>query len=81
MVLIVQRKGNLPIIDRFTRIASRKDNVLHLASAEGFSALLAKHPADPVGNIALAAAIRTYNGRDSPDKLHLRLVGKRFKSC
>ena len=38
-----------------------KDHVLHLATAQMFDALLAQHPGDRVGNIALAAAVWPYN--------------------
>src|SRR2546423_13907010 len=42
-----------------------KDDILHLAAAQMLHALLAQPPGDRVGNIALAAAIRSDNARYS----------------
>ena len=54
--------------------------VLHLASAEGFCALFAQDPADCVGYIALAAAVRADDGGHSRFELELRFVRKALKT-
>ncbi|MNI22525.1 hypothetical protein D3C73_760820 [compost metagenome] len=76
MILIIQRKRHFPVVHSLPRIAPGKDNILHLAAAQRFGALFAQHPADAVGNIAFAAAVRTHYGCNSAHKFHFRFVGK-----
>ncbi|MNI58929.1 hypothetical protein D3C73_1140640 [compost metagenome] len=80
MILVVKGKRYFAIVHRFTRIAAGKDYVLHLTAAQGFGALFTQHPADAIGNIALTAAVRPDYSRNSTDKFHFRLIGKRFKT-
>src|SRR6266699_2600810 len=42
-----------------------KDDIFHFAAAQMLYALLAQDPGNSVGNIALAAAVRSDNARDS----------------
>ena len=47
------------------RIAAVEDHVFHLVAAQALRALLAHHPGDGVGDVALAAAIRADDRRDA----------------
>ena len=42
-----------------------KNHVRHVRAAQALGALLSKHPADGVGDVRLAAAVRADNGRDA----------------
>src|SRR5262249_57218977 len=43
---------------RLARVAAAEDHILHLVAAQALGALLAHHPGDGVGHVALAAAVR-----------------------
>ena len=58
-----------------------KDDVLHLRAAQVFDLLLAQHPGNGVGDVALAAAVRADDGGDSvPCKDYLGVVGEGFET-
>ncbi len=59
---IVQNERNLGKADRTALGRAAEDHVLHLRAAQRAGALLAKHPADGVGNIRFSAAVRADNG-------------------
>ena len=50
------------------RVAAVEDDVLHLVAAQALGALLAKHPGDGVGDVALAAAVGADNRGDALDR-------------
>ena len=50
---------------RLSVLRALKDDVLHLCAAQMLDSLLAQNPGDGVGNIALAAAIRSDHGGDT----------------
>ncbi|CDN45251.1 hypothetical protein BN871_GX_00030 [Paenibacillus sp. P22] len=77
---VVQRQRDLAVIDRLAGVASGEDDVFHLAAAEALGALLAEHPPDAVGNIALAAAVRPDDGGNAANKLHFGFVRKGFEA-
>ena len=56
-VRIVKVQRYLAIGERLSQLRSVKDNVLHLGPAQGLRALLAQHPANRDGEIALSAAV------------------------
>ena len=59
-----------------------EDDVLHLAAAERFGALFAEHPRDGIGDVRLAAAVRTDDRSDAvAGENDLGIVRKRFKTC
>jgi len=58
------------------RIAAAEDHVLHLVAAQALRALLAQHPRDGVGDVALAAPVRTDDRGDPLVEGKLRPIGK-----
>jgi hypothetical protein len=62
------------------RVGALEDHVLHLAAAEGLGALFAEHPADGVGDVALAAAVGTDDRRHTGLETEGRVVGKTFET-
>ena len=62
----------VPETARLALLGAVEDDVLHLGAAQGLGALLAQHPADGVGNVALAAAVRPDNRRHPGFELELR---------
>ena len=64
---------------RFARVAAVEDHVFHALAAQALRALLAHHPGDGVGDVALAASVRADDGRHALVEGELRAVGKRFE--
>ena len=60
-------------------VAAGEDDVLHLVAAEALGALLAQHPGDGIGYVALAAAVGTDDGGHTLVESQLRAIGERFK--
>ena len=50
-------EGHLGHAQGFAALASVEDHIFHLVAAEMFCALFSQHPADGVGDVALAAAV------------------------
>ncbi len=48
---------------RLPRVAAAEDDVFHLVAAQALGALLAHHPGDGVGDVALAASVGADNRR------------------
>ena len=65
----------VPIAD----VYKRQDHVLHLRAAELAAVLLAHDPADGVGDVRLAGAIRPDDGRDILAEVENGLVRKGFE--
>jgi hypothetical protein len=65
---------------RLARVAAAEDHVLHLVAAQALGALLAHHPGDGVGHVALAAAVRADDRRHPFVEGQLRAVRKRFEA-
>ena len=61
-------------------LAPREDQVLHLLAAQLLGALLAEHPADGVGDVALAAAVGADDGVDPGAEMHLGAVEEGLES-
>src|SRR5690606_1774562 len=62
---------------RFTAV---EDHVLHVASAQRFSALLAEAPPDGIQDVALAAAVRADDGGHAFLELDDSAVGEGFEA-
>src|SRR2546425_519717 len=58
------------------RLAAREDHVLHRGPAQALDALLAQHPGDRVGDVALPAAVGADDARDPPLERELLLVAE-----
>src|SRR5262249_43225289 len=62
------------------RLAAREDDVLHGRAAEALRALLAEHPVDGVGDVALPAAIWSDDARDAAPEGQLLLVAEALET-
>ncbi len=67
-------------IDGFAAVGAVEDDIGHLAAAQGLSGLFAEHPADRVGDVGFAAAVRTDNGGHARQKLKRCLFSKRLEA-
>ena len=57
------------------RLAPREDHVFHRGAAEALDALLAQHPGDGVGDVALAAAVGAHDpGHATPERQFLSIA-------
>ncbi len=65
-----RRAGGLP------RVAAVENDVLHLVAAQALRALLAEHPRNGVGNIALTAAVGAHDGGDAAVERQMHPVGE-----
>ena len=65
---------------RLARVAAAEDHVLHALAAKAFRALLAHHPGDRIGDVALATPVRADNGGHPFVEGELRPVGERFEA-
>ena len=65
---------------RLARVAAVEDDVFHPLAAQALGALLAHHPRDGVGDVALAAPVRADNGRHALVEGQLGAVGERFEA-
>ena len=61
-------------------LAAREDQVLHLLAAQLLGALLAEHPADGVGDVALPAPVGADDGVDPGAEVHLGPVEEGLES-
>ena len=71
---IVKHERRLGVADGGALGRAAEDHVLHLRTAQRAGALLAKHPADGVGNIRFSAAVRPDDGGTVAAELQKRLV-------
>ena len=62
---IVKIQGDLRIALGLSQIRPHKYDVLHFGAAQIFGGLFAEYPADSVGNVAFAAAVRADNSGDA----------------
>ena len=80
MVPIVQRYGHIGIAERLSGLCPGKNNVLHGSTPELLNPLLAQHPADRIGHIALSASVGPYNTGYAVVELKCYFIGKGFES-
>ena len=78
---IDQRHGDIGHAERFAVASSCEDHVFHARAAQALGRLLAEHPRDGVGNVRLAAAVRSDDGGDAlPVKLEFGAVTERLEA-
>ena len=65
---------------RLARVAAAEDDVFHLVAAQALGALLAHHPRNRVGDVALAAPVRPDDRRHALVEGELGPVGERFEA-
>ena len=79
MAGVVQYQRHLREAYRRALLRSAEDHILHLAAPQRLAGLLAHDPANRVGDIGLAGAVRTDDGGDVLAECEHRFIGKRFK--
>jgi hypothetical protein len=80
LLAVGEQQRDLGELRGLARVGALEDHVLHLAAAEGLGALFAEHPADGVGDVALAAAVGTDDRRHTGLETEGRVVGKTFET-
>ncbi|OPZ03081.1 MAG: hypothetical protein BWZ09_02467 [Alphaproteobacteria bacterium ADurb.BinA305] len=75
-----ERDADLGHAERLAGVGAVEDHVRHLGAAQGGGALLAQHPADGVGDVALAAAVGADNRDHAGLELQTGLVGKALET-
>ena len=76
MIGIIQCDRHVGKSLRFSKLRTSKNNVLHRAAAQLPASLLTEHPAHCIGDIALTAAVRSDDARDSVVELKQNFIGK-----
>ena len=81
-LLIIRRKdhGDLGHPDGVDLLRAVEDHVIHLFPAEGLDPLFAHNPADRVGDVALAAAVRTDDAADPGGEIEDDLLPEGFET-
>ena len=80
MILVVKNQRHFAIAQRFARLRSAENHVLHAGAAQRLGALLTKHPAHRVADIAFSGAVGTANRRNAFVEDDLGPLGKRLES-
>ena len=80
MIRVVEGNGYICTGQRFPQLGSRKNNILHGASAQLLDPLLSEHPAHRIGNIGFPGAVRSHNRRKAVMEFQLDFVCKRLKA-
>ncbi len=70
---------NLRHAQRFAAVGAVEYDIGHLAAAQGLGRLLAQNPADGIGDIGLAAAIRADNRGDARLKIQRSFIREGFE--
>ncbi len=80
-VAVVDDDGDLGKAHRGTFLGTAENHVLHLAHAQEGSLLFAQNPTDGVGNVRLAATVRTnHGGKSLRREVNFRPLGKGLES-
>ena len=79
-VAVIEGEGDLGHAEGGAVAAAGEDDVLLLAGAEEAQALLAEHPADGIGDVALAGAVGPDDGGDAGAELEGRLLGEALEA-
>ena len=79
-VLVVELKRHFRKRHGLSDLSTVEYYVLHAFSAQSLCALFAQNPTDRVGDVALAAAVRPDNTRDTVVDFYYLAVGKGFET-
>ena len=80
MTGVVQHQRHLSKAHRGAFFRAAEDHVLHFAAPEGLAGLLAHDPADGVGNVGLAGAVRPHDGCNILTEVQDRLIREGFEA-
>jgi hypothetical protein len=67
-------------LERLAARAAGEDHVLHRRAAQALGALLAEHPVDGVGDVALSASVRADDARHAAVERHLLPVAETLEA-
>ena len=76
---VIEVQGYLGVAVRLSYLGAVKDDVLHLAAAKRLGAHLAEHPADGVGDVALARAVGADDGGEPVGEVDGYFIGEGFE--
>ena len=77
---LLEGEDDLGEVQRRALRVADEDDVLHLLGAEVLDALLAQGPADRIGDVRLAAAVRAHDGVQPLGEAQPRVVAERFEA-
>ena len=77
---VVERDADFGDAQRRALVAAGEDHVFGLAGAQRAAGVLAQHPAQRVGDVRLAGAVRADDARHAGRELQLRLVGEALEA-
>ena len=77
---LLEGQHDLGEVERRALRVAAEDDVLHLLGAQMLDALLAERPADRVGDVRLAAAVRTDDRVETRRQGEARVIAKRFET-
>ena len=77
---VAQPQPHLGGAGGLARVAAVEDHVFHPVAAQALGALLAQHPGDGVGHVALAAPVRPDDGGDAAIEGQMRAIGERLEA-
>ena len=80
LVAVGEGDADLRHVHRRAGVGAVEEHIQHLGAAQRRGALLAEHPADGVGDVALAAAVRPDDGDQSGLEMQLRAVGEALEA-
>ena len=78
--VVLERQVHLGHPERLAGGAAVEDHVLHRVATQLLGRLLAQHPADGVGDVGLAAAVRADDARNAVAELQFGAVGERLEA-
>ena len=78
-VLVGEPQDDLGEVDRLAVPAAGEDHLVHLAAAYERRALFPEHPADRVGDVALAAPVGPHDRRDPRIEVDRHAIGERLE--
>ena len=78
--IVLEREVDFGQAERLATRAAVEDHVFHRITAQGLGTLLAENPADGVGDVGLATAVRTDHPGDTVTEEQLGLVDERFEA-
>ncbi len=79
-VLVGQREHYLGPMNRLALRGALENGLLHPAAPDRCRTLLSQHPAQRIGDVGLATAVRSHDGRNSLVNRDLGLVGERLEA-
>ncbi len=80
MVLVGEPERGLSPVNRLASFGALEDRFFHARAADGGRPLLAQHPAQAIGDVRLAAAVGTDDGRDPVVEADLGRISERLEA-